>query len=392
MTLRNCLFVLLWVLIIPFSKAQDRLDLSLERITPENLDRLQLLKNWVSTNDKFMAAAFSTEGNWLAVAVGDGTVQLLDVNTLELVHQYEAPDINGFHLEFNYDDSRLLYANSTGNYVLWDVISEDIIAINQMSNTPTLFTRYSADLELLLSHDTYNQTATLYDIESGEKLGEFSPADSNPRPIISTDNSLVLTASGDGEIVVWDVESSQELYRLTSNLYELTDSIVDLYGFGFTLKGDIWGSWLAYLPENETRGVLQQFQTHTGTPILQTNGEDIYLRLYFDPTERYLLASGQDAKNLTDRVWLWNMIENVWVGQEHSIAGGILASFSVDGQLYAYGSGTTPQLFIVDTQTNETATKLDARHTFTEPVFSADGLLLLSVGREIQLWGIPKEG
>jgi hypothetical protein len=56
----------------------------LEVITTNNLDRLQKVKEWKSANGDLVAAEFSPGGSMLALALNDGSVQIIDPITYQV--------------------------------------------------------------------------------------------------------------------------------------------------------------------------------------------------------------------------------------------------------------------------------------------------------------------
>lgn len=89
-------------------------------------------------------------------------------------------------------------------------------------------------------------------------------------------------------------------------------------------------------------------------------------------------------------MWLWDLDSKSEIIQVGFPTGGGVANFSPDGQLLAMGSGTTTDIQIFDTERGSLRITLDTESGATSPPeFSPDGRLLLTVGTDIRLWGVP---
>lgn len=174
------LLPLIVVLLTSSLVAQDSELPELEIITPENADRLVELVHWESVGDNgFAAATFSPDGQILALAINDGTIQLLDPHTLRRQRVLEGADFAGTQVQFSPDGRRLLLSDWVGNNRLWDVESGEILR-EYTPHPDDIWSVADPNLQTLAVQRSTNNTddsVSVIDLNTGEIRIQLGPVD-----------------------------------------------------------------------------------------------------------------------------------------------------------------------------------------------------------------------
>jgi WD40 repeat protein len=382
-------------LLVPVLTAQDIELPELEIITPENAERLVELAHWQSVDDNGIATAtFSPDGQTPALAVNDGTIQLLDAQTLSLQQVLEGADFLGTELRFSADGSRLLLSNWVGDNRLWDVESGEILGgyTPQPGNNywnvsdPNLQT-----LAILRSTNSADFTISVLDFDTGQERISLSPVETLPRPQLNPGGSLLILADSTDNMTVWDTTIGELVYTYPPQLDTPSNDccLVSLEGFGFSPDGKMmWGSWRDFVINRDhdlNRSIIQFWDTVTGESLFTLEGGGGHHSMVFDPTSSVVATLGEND-HLMPNVWIWDLATGQMIGDD--IIGGGVLEFSPDGQLFVIGLSNTSSVRIFETASSKYSL---VRFEIPEfiPEFSPDGRLLLLTDPEVRLFGVP---
>ncbi len=408
-----------------------------------------------------IGVAFSPDGTLAASASGrinpldlpaDNSVRIWETTTGTVVHWLN--EERGGHTDSVTDavfspDGRMLASSSADrSIILWDVASGQVIRrllghgdwINRLAFTPDGRRLLSCSGNFLItiiplpflpaSEDT---TVRLWDVETGELLRIFGSDGAGHRgPVmslrLSPDGRFAASGDATGLIIIWDVETGQEVRRLESpgdwvnSLDFDPDGRLLISGLGKpSIGGSGSSSTVAALWDLETGQRLRDLVGHTNVVIgaaispdgrtALTGSADRTLRLWdvasgeplarlvghddwvfdvaFSPDGRRALSASVDS---TARVW--NLFDGSYLGSfaTDRVAGVRAVDISADGSRVVAGDDEM-RVILWDAATGEAIRRFGeggGGHTtdVTAVVFSPDERLVLSADLDgvIILW------
>lgn len=355
-----------------------------EVITPENAQNLVEIAHWERISNGYVAADFSPDSQILALSLNNGVVQLLTTQTLEVIRTLGNADNWGDSLIFSDDGSRLLLSKQNGTYTLWDVESGNVLASADYSDQNVVFWP-SLNLQKYYLLHYSDDSVSFHDFITSKE--EF-----RTQSVEGINGNLIITRDIDANVLLWDIDTGELIFQLEPYSDEIPGGLGDLRGVGFTPDGNLWTDWQLYsLKEGEWESYspIQFWDINTQQEMFSLNGEHWYSSLIFDPTGRYLAAIGTDAFTMFDgQIWIWDLQTRQQIGLPQGSTGGVNLSFNPDGQLFAYGGGTSRKVRINQVGVDHPLITLPTRNTYSTLEFSSDGRLLLNVGDDIRLWGV----
>ena len=391
------------------------------------------------------AVAFSPDGKILASA---GTMlQFWDAETGELLNA-DNEDLGSIdHLAFSPDGKILASSDGWGHSVhLWDVEASTIEKKLKGHTSKIRHIAFSPDGRLLVSASSI--AMRLWDVNAGTELKRLpTPPDKHPQlvaPILklkelnkaylpnrrdnvysvgfSEDAKHIISASKDGSLHVWDVESG--LYESPFFLGAHSD-LVGVLAFsedgkylasddGFEERIRVWnvenGTQHAILtpgqgdilnPVRELtvsqdikkvagrdyHGIIRVWDTETleQLSVVPTEGILHYWRLLFSPDGKILAGRDVLSKNKIE-FWQTDPGAHLFTLEGHTSPVTEYV-FSADSKIFASG-GDDAAIILSDTKTgNQLATLTGHTKSISALAFSADGKTLASgSGNEIRLW------
>jgi len=282
--------------------------------------------------------AFSPDGRILAMACGNGTINLMDVASGTLIRTLE-----GRTDPENFNDYVVNIAFSPDGKTLASVFGEGMIKLWNI-----------ADGNLTLTHILEGHTYTLTD-------GVFSP-----------DGKTLASGSWGDPIRLWDVASG-DLMRTFNN----EGSVVSI---AFSHDGQT-------LALNDWLGERIELQdVATGDPICTLKGDYDNIRLAFSLDDETIAGGDMEGQ-----VRLWDVASGDLIrtleGHTDTVMG---VAFSPDGQTLASGS-LDSTVILWDVATGELIRKLEG-HTdeVNDIAFNPNGQTLASGGRDgsIRIWRV----
>lgn len=360
--------------------------LNLEIITPENADQLQEIARWESATTGWPLADFSPDGTTLALVLNDGSLQFLSTETLETVRSLDDVNVTGDELSFSDNGSRLILSSQFGPFILWDSQTGEVLASLNDGEDGAIY-KPSYDLQkVYLYHE--NGDSSIHDIVTLEE--EFRV--SSPQFFVpNRDSSKVLTDDPDANVLVWDVQSGEVIQRFEPFSDQIPGDRGFLNGMGFTPDGDIWVNWVLFSDNEGTPtsySPIQFWDLESGQLMSALEGQNAYYRLVFDPTGTYVVSVGQDVFTINGEIIVWELETGQPIGHPQGDAVGRLLSFDPTGYLYTFPAGSA-QIRVHEVGNDHPLAVLPADESYSVLEFSADGRLLLNVGNDIRLWGVP---
>jgi WD40 repeat protein len=223
--------------------------------------------------------------------------------------------------------------------------------------------------------------AVLWDTATGDIVGTFAgPGTTQPRLSFSPNGSM-LAVTAAGEVVVWDVVSGTERYRIDYGEGR------EAYSPSFSPDGTLLAvSDLPTGPDEVSRVVLHDAVTGAEIDALEGAGSTS-----FDPTGRHLAAVSQQRGTLV----IWQVASREVVASvDVSGTGAVVGEWSPDGRIIAVsGNEGIPRLF--DVETGEEALALVGHDSIVWSLsFNPDGRHLAGAGSDADtlVWDVTASG
>lgn len=236
------------------------------------------------------ALAFSKDGKTLVVAVGDGTIRLLD-------------SASGLQ-------QRTFLGHTNATYIA--VFSPD---------------------EKLLASSSRDQTARVWDVASGRELHKFTGFRCSVKSVAFSPDGRTVAASGnDGMIKIWDLKTEKQLHSLVH--INSKDIDMSVYSIAFDRTGKkIYGA--------NGDGTISEWDIAKGKETKVWKAHDGWAyQIRFNRDYSLLASSGQDA---VVKLWDtsdWHEVHKMSMARA-DVASNFPSSglvFSHDGKLIAAGS------------------------------------------------------
>ncbi|MCG9129046.1 hypothetical protein JT359_15770 [Candidatus Poribacteria bacterium] len=379
--------------------------------------------------------SFSPDVNTLAVGTENGTVQIWDITTGELLKTFTTQEyISGVENVFFLPDGRTLIVMSSYKVDLWDVAKgqlkktlsaiENRITDYNVNNIPSMSTgvgSYKHSIRsdgIIAASSSYDGTCHLWNIAKRKKIRTFKVGSSRFSIPISFSSDLGTLASANRsikgpmqgsvwEINLWDVNSQTQ-----QKIHETDDLIFEIPFLVFSPDGNL----LACFIDN----AIQIWDVNTGRKKKRLKGhKNVVSTVAFSSDNRTLVSASYDN---TIRVWdvdtgkekkeligyggafrevslsadtqllslsgigtgvthLWNtntgQHENTFIKHKKPVWGGVLSS---DGSKFANHSLLKKTIHLWDVNTGKLIKLNGPRNHVSGIKFSRDGKMLASWG------------
>jgi WD40 repeat protein len=228
--------------------------------------------------------ALSPDGETLAWALEDNSIQLLSYPQGELLHSWSAHTQRIESLKFS-PDGQLLYTASYDNWIrVWDMQGE-LVDEFLPGGFEVHAIGISPDGRLAVTV-TFEGPQKLWDLEAGQMIanlipnGAFSPSE----VVFSADGSMVGITLGSGPVSLWTVPGGEQIWS----------------GGNFSLALSQDGRYLAYTDVNEDGSNKVVIANQDGSKVLRTLDDlpSFAWKLVFSPDGSLLVESSNVV-----RVW-----------------------------------------------------------------------------------------
>ncbi len=202
----------------------------LEAASGEQLWAEQGHEDWVG------ALSFNEDGTRLATGADDGTVVIWDVVTGITQTQWTAHDTWLNNCALSPDGDRLATSSHDQSIKMWDISTGEVLW-TQTTSGPVLGMSMDTAGKLLASGTDPSGTTSpggtisLWDFESGEKLGEWvGPQYNLTASAFSPDGEVLFSGTWMGTVIAWDIASQEPLYTLDTRSEYLLSLVVSPSG------------------------------------------------------------------------------------------------------------------------------------------------------------------
>ncbi|TVQ23262.1 MAG: TIR domain-containing protein, partial [Leptolyngbya sp. DLM2.Bin15] len=354
-----------------------------------NHQAAQILKKAAETGKRLVVLGAIASGIGFLIAGGTlwMTHQRINAMTLDLKLETTRKQ-----LALNYPFEALLEAlpvaqlvnTSNNRNELIDILHEALSTVREMNSleghaSPVTDIVFSPDSQTLASWAAGDSTILLWNVETGEQLHTLAKHGDWLNSISFSPNGQILaSASSDATIRLWDVESGDVLQTLQGHQ-------IGVGSVTFSPDGTVLASGsqdnTVKLWDIETGNLLQTLEGH----------QDAVWNIYFSPNSQTLASVSRNYDSNRSMVKLWDVATGA---EQYTLAGpqdmvGDL-SFSPDGRILASASMDTT-IVLWDVETGQALRTLEGHdNEVTRLSFSPDGTMIASGSRDqtIRLWTV----
>lgn len=312
---------------------------------------------------------FTPDGRHVIAPLLNGEIRIWQSDTGALVATLNGKLGAVSHVAFSPDGKRLavtggMSSRAAPEVQVWDRTTYKQLLTLRGHTRRVEWVDYSPDGRLLVSAG-WDQTARLYDAESGRKLailaGHEGPIEMSR---FSPDGRLVLTGSRDGTARLWDVPSGALRSVLRGHIDE------------------VW--WASFTPNGHQiltagqDGTARVWDTRTGVCRFILNGHNAVVRTAVaTPDGRRVLTAGHDK---LIRVWSLRTGSLLAVLAGHS--GAALFAFPSPNGAYIASGGLDPVARIWSGAAGTFRNTVRGTHEYLRPFLSKDGRYLVAHGTD----------
>lgn len=164
---------------------------------------------------------FSPDGRFLASGGIDLTIRLWEVVTGKEILKFTDRVPNYYRAVFSPDGATLASANKDGSVTLWDVATGKPLRTLAGHLDRVRGIAFSPD-GTRLATGGQDHTLRLWDVRTGKELAAPKKSEHIRRLVFSPNGNRIITGSLNGEIILWDSETLQEVARLKGHVGEIS--------------------------------------------------------------------------------------------------------------------------------------------------------------------------
>jgi WD40 repeat protein len=281
-----------------------------------NIGDGQLLSFSESHSNEVMSFSFSPDAKTLATGSVDRTIKLWDVATGRTLRTVRGHGGWVSALHWSADGRYLLSGDSDGLIKIWDLEIKEMPLWPDQKPTSVWATAFTRANELIVLGRATDGNLKLWNLSNGRVIADLGSAQTISSAAFSKDATMVAAAVAP-QIRIYSVVTGQVISTLSA-------SAVDVYSLEFSPDGTM-------LLSGDPQGNVILSEVSSGQEIGRLNSGNNYYRAVFSPDGKQVASADQDGK-----VRIWHVASRT-IEQTLSGHKGVakLISFSPDGRLLA---------------------------------------------------------
>ena len=192
-----------------------------------DLDKLTLLHLFEKDGDKFISAAINPDGTQIAIGAESGTISLWNAETYQLIHEVTDQQKKPVHkILYNPDGSSIAAVDNSGVVVEYDAETLEVLQIYAANDYDYGVAYHPTGTALAIgSVDGYIE---IFDLQSGEVVQAVDTGlDAGARSVaFNREGTLMASGGGNGLVQLWDVETGENLDQFTQPGTIIINSLV----------------------------------------------------------------------------------------------------------------------------------------------------------------------
>jgi WD40 repeat protein len=384
--LQRVVGLVLLMSVVGYAVAQDTTELDV--ITAENAAQLEEIQRWEPLEEFIRAVKFNPSGTLMALVREGGVIELIDLDTYEVVQTLEGYDEDNTWMKFSADGTKLMMWSQSDGFVyrVWEVETGSELGSVEVGYAPggedaALTTIWVADFPF-----------SIRDLVTGEVRVEiFDDMAFYPSPKLNGDGTHLLGLGYGNQMWLWDTTTGEVLMQFAP-----AEDNIKIEWFDFAPDGtQVWQSFTVLDADgNSGTSKFAFFDVETGevANVLTPEYETLYFRLNYLPDGERVWFNAPREEG--EGVWIYDLttgemlLEAITTGA----TGAGMARFSPDSALAVIMGGPSEeaQIWNLASETPEAITTLPVGGAL-DGQFTSDGRKLVLVGYEgVSVWGVPR--
>jgi len=237
---------------------------------------------------------FTPDQQNVAVAIGDG-VYIYNLITQAMIKKFDKNMITCNSFCFSEDGSKIIIASNDNKIIVWDYNTGDTIRVNYLLGIQQI-KKYNENF--IIGITAWNSDSLPYlniiEIPSGSIIRKVQLGDGEYFAISKENNllSVINYHNGIRDIELWDLTTLTKIATLGSHSSHITD-------LSFSSNGK-------YLASASSDGIIKIWNIESKTllkSLSHTSMQDGYLQIEFSPNNGFFVSSGGTGYNFTTKIW-----------------------------------------------------------------------------------------
>ncbi|MEJ2302091.1 MAG: protein kinase [Anaerolineales bacterium] len=328
----------------------------------------------------------SSDGELLATASADGTAKVWDLKTGQLLQSLNAHTAGVRDVAFSFDGTRLATASVDGTARVWELRTGGLL-LNLTGHTDQVLTvEFSADGRRLVTTST-DQTAKVWSLFPDQESFAFSTGTAYD-VAFNADGTRLATTSARGTATIWDPATGRHIRTFSDAHFTQPQNAIE-----YSILGTRIAPGVAFSPDGKQLAVAGSdrnvivWDMDTGQEVLTLKGHSGDVNhIAYSPDGMLIATASEDS---TARIWDTVSGEVLWTISDHTEFVQHVV-FSPDGTRLVTTS-SIGEVFVWDVDARERVATLSGHSdNVTYASFSPDGANLATASGDgrVKVWKV----